>query len=221
MKLKKLLYAGVFLLVSTTVSFAVYAESKISVHDIQKIKLKTASVQDGKIKTSNIESKDVAEQLCQRELTKHEKLSAFVHCPAEEFLVHGRFYLGVWNSEQGMVPTDCALEYFDIEQTIVEFKDDRIRKIEAFVDGDIDEVGEGDPDINIYWHAIIDFKQVKDKENETGLDGMNCAKKVKSKSVIGYEDEDGNDIDFIIRSGDIKASKVKDGTTESELFGAM
>ena len=214
MRLGRLLIAGLFMAGSTSAS-AGAAIDLISIHDIQTLKLKAAELVDGKIKTSNINATDVEEILLGREATADEKLSAFVPCPIDDMLSYGGFYIGVWDSE--LQQTVGVLEHFDIFNEVVEFdKNDPtlIKKVEAAADGDIDNDG---VDVNLYATVIIDAKIVKDSKGETGgLDGENCASKVKTKSLMGYDDT-GND-DFIIESGKLKAGSVEDGGAATQIF---
>lgn len=213
MKLGRIIIAGLFLVGSTSASAGALIDM-ISIHNIDTLKLKGAEVDDNKIKTFSINDKDVAEALVGRELTKDEKLSAFVPCPVGDFLAYGGFYLGVWDSELREVVG--TLVDFEVFNPIVAVKDLEITDVAAPMDGNITA---GAFDVNIYASAQADAAEVKNLKTEPGLNGKNCVKKLKTKSVMGYDDSGADD--FVIESGKIKAGKVVDGGTVTEIFPAM
>lgn len=211
MKLGRLLIAGLIMAGSTSASAGV-AIDLISIHDIQTLKLKAAGLEDGKIKTTTVKASDVEEILLGREATNDEKLSAFVPCPIDDMLGYGGFYIGVWDKE--LEQAVGVLEHFDIFNEILEFDNGRIKKVEAVMDGDIENDG---VDVNLYATVIIDAKIVDDSKGETGgLDGENCVSKVKTKAIVGYDDTGADE--FIIESGKIKAGQVKDGGAATQIF---
>ena len=197
MKLGRLLIAGLFMAGSMSASAVDY-----SVHKVSNMTLKYAALKDGKIRKETMKTKNIAQKLNNgQKLDKKESLAAIVPCPVAN--PPGPFYLVIWDEETGMrkagtfginVTTDVS--------TGSALKDGEISKLETLSDMDGDHAAVS---------LIYDAKAVNDKKDESGLDGQNCAKQIKSKDLVGGGG------DQVIEEGKIIIGKVRDGANATEV----
>jgi hypothetical protein len=221
MKLGRFLIAGMF--ATTAISTPAHAGffngdfidillDTWGVHEVTQAKLKECATDGvgGKIKCSNVKKGDVETLLCGREATGKEKLALYAPCPiaqiADETDLDGVLFMGVFDFETGK--NACSIEPIgvELETAQVHIKDLKINQIEAIVFGEVEPYD---------FAATTKIKAKEVKKTDTILDGFNCASNVRTKSLIG--EKFGVENDAVIESGKIKAGKVKDSISASDI----
>ena len=232
MKLGKLLIAGIF----ATTAISTPAQAGLiwdwvdilldtwGVHEVSQAKFKECETDGlgGKIKCSNVKKGEVEKLLCGRETSGKESLALYAPCPIAQIAddeiegVDGLMFLGVFDFDTG--ENVCTVEPIGVEDETaqVHLKDNRINKITTLIFGEI-------APYDFAASAKINAGEVK--KTDTILDGFNCASKVKTKSLVGerfgLETEGGFIGGAVIESGTIKAGKVKDAITASDICDGL
>jgi hypothetical protein len=207
MKVSGILSAALFMAVSASATAGVL-EQQFSVNSVKfNGKVSYFDFDKDRIRSEKIDEKDIGSDLCEGDLAKGEEVVAFLPCPGEDVAFGDDFFLGVWDRNTGERNFSCGLAYCYFWNSITE--DDK--------NGDFSKAdGLMYCENSVWWFegsANIRAKEVKDKKNESGLDGMNCVKSIRSISLLGEVDEDP------LMYGKFKINRVQDGATSTEVFG--
>ena len=164
-----------------------------------------------KIRSESFNEKDLGADLCDTDsLAKGEVVAAFIPCPVDgNHVLDGQsFWLGVVDRKTGERNFSCGLAecWFDYVQPVwQEDKQGNISNAEGLVYCE-NNFGWFDAGVS------LKAKVVKDNNNESGLDGMNCAKSLRSVSALGevYGDP--------MTRSKFKVNRVQGGATSTEIF---
>jgi hypothetical protein len=214
MKLGSLFIAAIFLASSSAWAGFPGPNGAVTVHKVQTLKLKTATIQSKegktktKTKTENINDKDLAATLCGGTQPDNSELVALVNCPVEDdgsgssLQQTGGFWLTVVDKDTGAQVCDWIfVEVFD-ENFEVD-KNGEVSQINGLI---YSEFG----DVWFEGSATISAKELKDKEKYGACAGKISVSKVKTKSVVGAEETEGPDNP--ITDGKLKIGGVNAGT---------
>ncbi len=207
MKLGRLLIAAAFL-VSTSAGAGI-GVTDLSVNKMKTFNFKYSQLENGKIKTVSVKTKEVAETLKGDVLTKQEKLVAYFPCPISDMLNYGGFYIGVWDFDVGEPVGQVMGVSLDGNEVVELDKNNNIKTVDVTADFD-------DFDLQGQVSLTIKAKILKDKKNN--LDGENCVNKLEANSMVGEVFDADTDEDLPLMQGKMIANKVSDSTTEFELF---